>query len=228
LDNTADGIEVSGPSASTVRIRDLTLEDNGSSLVSTGTNDVTIIITDVRKIVVDEPGPGPDPEYTITTSRTLNNGINTTGTITATGVQYDLDGLNGGYDTNADGDFEDPGDAPPTEPELPSWFVKNHWQDMIYAAYPSAETLPGDDDPAAACVEGTNCLTLNGVPPINNNKRAIVMAAGSVLPTNLSRPNASRNAYFEGENAEPANEIFEKTAQSATSNDQIRVLATSP
>ncbi len=137
---------------------------------------------------------------------TFDSSVSTvTGSLSISGIKYDLD--------------VDAG-------ELPEWFVKNRWQDLIYVAYPSVETVPGGA--ATACIVGTNCLTLNGVPPINNNKRAIVMAAGSVLPTNLSRPNASRNAYFEGENAEPANEIFEKTAQSATSNDQIRVLATSP
>lgn len=220
-DNTSDGAAITGPDTSTVRRRHLTLEDNGSSLLSSGPNSVSITITDDRMIVATEPSY--NTTYTTTATRTLNNDADTTGVIATTGIQFDID-LDGfaGRDANTDGDFDDSGDLQPTDPEIPEWFAKNDWQDFIYAAYPTAEALPGG---GTLCTAGAGCLTVNGVAP-SNNKRALLVAAGPDLSSN--RPSANPTDYFEGQNASPGDEVFEKTTASATNNDQIRVIATTP
>ena len=61
--------------------------------------------------------------YQLTGTGSIEFDANTTGTMAVNGIQYDID---------VDND------------ELPSWFVDNGWHALIYLAYASGETLPGD------------------------------------------------------------------------------------
>lgn len=133
--------------------------------------------------------------------------------IDVTRIQYDLD--TNTYTTV------------PTGPEIPPWFVANNWHHLIYVAYPTIEDPPGS---AAVCVPATDCLTLNGVGTPTNNKRALVISAGSDLDGTTARPNNVLAEYLEGENSSPAgNGVFVRQQPlNGVFNDQVRVVRTSP
>ncbi|MDH3221894.1 MAG: hypothetical protein OEO19_20375, partial [Gammaproteobacteria bacterium] len=61
-------------------------------------------------------------------------------------------------------------------PELPRWAQTNGWHDMLQAAY-SSEVRPGGDN---VCTPGVDCLTLQDVGGITNNKRALLVLSGGV------------------------------------------------
>jgi hypothetical protein len=145
--------------------------------------------------------------------RTLDVDGTSTGNIDITGIQYDLD-------TNTYATV-------PTGPEIPPWFVANNWHHLIYVAYPTVEDPPGS---AAVCVPGTDCLTLNGVDTPIDNKRALVISAGSDLDVTTPRPNNVLAEYLEGENSSPAgNGVFARQQPlNGVFNDQVRVVRTSP
>lgn len=145
--------------------------------------------------------------------RTLDVDGTSTGNIDITGIQYDLD-------TNTYATV-------PAGPEIPPWFVANNWHHLIYAAYPTVEDPPGS---AAVCVPGTDCLTLNGVGTPINNKRALVISAGSDLDVITPRPNNVLAEYLEGENSSPTgNGVFARQQPlNGAFNDQVRVVRTSP
>ncbi|MBI4006130.1 MAG: hypothetical protein HY356_05635 [Gammaproteobacteria bacterium] len=147
---------------------------------------------------------------------------NTTGTISTSGIQYDLDV--DGIDDNDDGDYADAGEV---SPELPEWFVKNEWHHLVYIAYPASEAISGG---ATACVPGTDCLVLDGAGAPDNDKRAIAIIAGEDLTTDTTRPNGTLSDYFESENSNVVSDgIFEiRQDPDDTFNDQVKVIATSP
>ncbi len=119
-----------------------------------------------------------------------------------------------------------------TTNELPDWFIANKWQHLVYVAFSSGDA-PGA---AAACVTGTNCLTLNGAGAPDNNKRALVVAAGmeinKTLDSNCSaitevaqdRTNGYINEYFESENCDQADDEYKDLIITDTFNDQVRVI----
>lgn len=139
----------------------------------------------------------------------------TTGTISTMGIKYDLD-----VDNN----------------ELPTWFVQNGWQDLMYVGYASGEPLPGDTTVGQDCVTlGTNCISVDdgGVddslldgPVITGGVRAVALSAGVDLTPATVRPNGTLGDYFEVDNA-VVDDIFMKES-TVNNNDQIRVLATAP
>ena len=129
----------------------------------------------------------------------------TTGTINVKNIQYDLD-------TNTK--------------ELPAWVVSQDWDQLIYVAYASLESLPGSTPP---CTAGTDCLTVENDTLPNDNKRALIVLSGPALAgQNRSVAGGSLSDYFEGENATPTDRKFEKQTESAMFNDKIEVISTSP
>jgi hypothetical protein len=116
--------------------------------------------------------------------------------------------------------------------DIPSWFINNDWHKLIYVAYSAGDT-PGA---AAACVAGTDCLTLTGAGTPSNNKNAIVVAAGmeinTILDTNCNnivstaqnRTNGTINEYYELGNCNAGDDNFQKQFTTNTFNDQARVV----
>jgi hypothetical protein len=99
-----------------------------------------------------------------------------------------------------------------------AWFISNEWYRQTYYAA-SIGYLPGG---AGGC---TPCLTVNNIASPNNNKRAILILAGRAL-NGSTRPSASLSDYLEGENATPADFIYEHRQGSPTSiNDRVVVLS---
>lgn len=108
---------------------------------------------------------------------------------------------------------------------LGSWFAGNDWQDVMYYAV-SSGYVPGGGNACNPPPGGTPpyCLTLNG----NNggtDKRALVIMTGSAFAGH-THPSANTSDYLEGENATPADDIFENSARSSTFNDHV--LSVSP
>lgn len=197
---------INNPTDTTTRTRNVIL--NGSL----PTQSAAIRITDTY--IGDDPSTG----CTSTITSTIGTGeINfvalTTGTLESTNIQYDLD-----IDDN----------------ELPSWFYKNEWQNLIYIAYATGEALPGDTTdttpadgvPDNVCTSGTDCLVLNNSGSPNNDKRALAIIAGEDL--SAARPSGVLLNYLEGENSSPIDSTFVKGQTTVNFNDQIKVISTSP
>jgi hypothetical protein len=113
---------------------------------------------------------------------------------------------------------------------MPEWFLNNGWHKLIYVAY-SAGDAPG----AAACTAGNNCLTINGIGTPNNDKQAIVIAAGEPIDTtrdsacnviasvSQDRTSGNKNEYYELENCN-ADDTFDKQPVSPTFSDQVKII----
>ena len=119
--------------------------------------------------------------------------------------------------------------------DLPDWFYNNNWHHLIYLAYASGESLPGDTTdttpadgiPDNACKTlGTQCLVLNNSGTPSDDKRALAMIAGGDLTA--SRPSGNFGDYFENQNATPQDDNFWKGQATAAFNDQIKVISVSP
>ena len=117
-----------------------------------------------------------------------------------------------------------------SDDEIPAWFVKNKWHQLVYIAY-SADYAPGG---GADCVTNGNCLTLDGY--VGNDKQALVIIAGeetntildstcsTIAETAQNRSTGLINEYFEMENCDPGDDIFQHASGSATYNDQDRII----
>lgn len=108
--------------------------------------------------------------------------------------------------------------------EIPDWFIRNNWQQLIYVAYSNGDT------PAIAsvCTTGTDCLTLSGGGMPNNNKRALAIIAGQELSTQ-NRSTGILNTYYEGSNnVLNDSDTFQKATLSTSFNDQVRIFNTAP
>jgi hypothetical protein len=117
--------------------------------------------------------------------------------------------------------------------DIPSWFINNDWHKLVYVAY-SAGDAPGA---AAACVAGTNCLTINSVDntgapvvkTINNN--ALVVSAGMEISTTLdsncnnivetvqNRSSGTINEYYELDNCNAGDDAFQQNETGNFNND---------
>lgn len=106
-----------------------------------------------------------------------------------------------------------------TTDEIPEWFVRNNWHQLIYIAY-SADYVPGG---AANCSVSGNCLTLSGAGLPDDDKQALVFIAGKELATQ-KRSTAGIDDYFELENASQSDDIFQHAAISTTYNDQDKII----
>lgn len=116
--------------------------------------------------------------------------------------------------------------------DIPAWLVANDWHKLVYVAYSKAGDTPG----AAACVAGTNCLTLNPAgASVNNDKQAILISAGEEINTTLdkdcqsvssrkqNRANGTINEYFESRNCKQ-DKYFQKQAATSAFNDLLRIV----
>ena len=139
-------------------------------------------------------------------------------------------------------DIEIQVDAGDTSYDLPLWFTENKWHRLIYVAA-SEKVLPevfALDPPGVAdlCIEGTDCLRVDGLSP-DNNKEILVIAAGPPLATQDRLTGTVCGAvepsflcdYFEGENADfdfdesgPPPPTFEHTPIGDAFNDQVKIV----
>ena len=219
VDNAAaTAVNVNDPTATSVRTRDVT-----SDIASlTGVSNGTIQIDDTYTSYYPPCGPPTPPPVIDTETRTLtiNVGV-TTGTMNSQGIHYDID--TDGLDLNADDDYDD---ADEFSPELPEWFVKNNWHQLVLIAYPGSEVIPGG---AVTCVVGTDCLVLNGAGGTNNNNRAIAIIAGEDLTPASPRPNNDVTDYLEAENTSSLDGVLEKRQYpDNVFNDQVKIISTAP
>lgn len=127
-----------------------------------------------------------------------------------------------------------------TNGDIPSWFVNNDWHKLIYVAISTGDA-PGT---GVDCAAGANCLAVNfvksGTTTVNNTIRALVIAAGAEInkvldstcsaqaSTTQNRANGTINEYFESENCDQSDDLFQEQSDADDYNDQIRILATSP
>jgi hypothetical protein len=118
------------------------------------------------------------------------------------------------------------------------WFIKNEWFRETYFAL-----APGYQPGGSGTCSAPNCVSVSGLPPLtypppNNNKRAILVLAGTQINGASSRqsapPPANLSDYFEGVNANPptnlnyvhrAGSIGLLTPGGAAINDRVVVLA---
>jgi type II secretory pathway pseudopilin PulG len=116
-----------------------------------------------------------------------------------------------------------------TNPNI-AWFIANQWYRQTYYAmalgYAPGVIAPGNP---AACNPPTAtappCLTVNNLPGTTNNKQAILIFAGRALD-NQVHPSGTLSDYLEGQNATPADLIFEhRTGVSTTINDRVVVVS---
>lgn len=105
---------------------------------------------------------------------------------------------------------------------LPAWFTDSNWQRvMVYAISPGY--APGGGN-ACVVLPGTpSCLTVNGSGG-GSDKRAIIVMAGAVVGSQV-RPSGTLANYFEGENATPADFVYENQIRSGSFNDHVLVIA---
>ena len=61
--------------------------------------------------------------------------------------------------------------------ELPPWFIKNKWHQLLYIAY-SAGFVPGG---GSHCIAGVDCLIVRGLANRANDREALVVSAGMTL-----------------------------------------------
>lgn len=78
------------------------------------------------------------------------------------------------------------------------WFVRNQWYRNIF--YAVAQNNTADVLPSVGGCGSGNCLRFND--PATRNIRALLVLAGSGLPTRLPRPNNNRLAYVEDQNGD--------------------------
>ena len=200
-----DGIVENSPTAASQRTRNLDL---------TGTFSAAVPAASMNLTVTDDFVPGVQyPNYNITNmqaTHTLTSDADTTGTLAANNLLYDLDVDDG---------------------ELPQWFVGNGWQELIYLSYASGEPVPG------STVVGQDCNTLPGscltvvADGLTNTAtaRAVAISAGVDLTPGASpRPNGTLTDYFEGENSSPIDDAFIKNDITIANNDQTRIIAVAP
>jgi hypothetical protein len=192
-------VTINDPTSTTFRTRDVTLSGN------IPTQAVAIVIADVY--IGDDPATGCFSTITVVNHIRGISFISgtTTGMISTLGIQYDID---------------------VDDIELPEWFVKNKWHELVYIAYPpvTAEPVPGG---ATACTAGIDCITLNIGSNPHNDIRALAIIAGKEDPGSdtQTRPSSSLSDYFEDENNSPGDDTFEKLAISSSYNDQVRIIA---
>ncbi|RKZ71746.1 MAG: hypothetical protein DRQ48_02545, partial [Gammaproteobacteria bacterium] len=108
--------------------------------------------------------------------------------------------------------------------EIPAWFIANNWHQLTYVAYSAGDSPGGGVD---CTVAGGTCLTLTGGGAPANNKRALVVSAGSPLAAQ-DRSSSLIADYFENENNDANDDNAETGGIISTFNDQIRIIDTSP
>lgn len=110
--------------------------------------------------------------------------------------------------------------------ELPEWFIDNEWHKLIYAAI-SESMIPGE---GKSCVSKSNCLTLNGDNPSNDNEAIIVIAGAELDSVNQDRtgavtPLVDITDYFELGNNTEEDDVFEYWKNNSDFNDQVKIIS---
>ena len=109
-----------------------------------------------------------------------------------------------------------------TSGELPTWFIKNKWHQLLYVAY-SSEFAPGGD---GACTTASDCLVLRSILTTANDREALVVSSGMELAAQ-DRSSGALVDYYEDENATlHTDDIFANGAITPEFNDQA--VAVSP
>jgi hypothetical protein len=112
---------------------------------------------------------------------------------------------------------------PPTSGSDLRWFLNNNWQQWTYYAA-SQRYSPG----GLGNCSGTSppCLTVNNYSPLpNNDKQALLIFSGRAL-TGKTQPSGQLTDYFEGENATPADSVFEERSMVTSAfNDHVLVIS---
>lgn len=205
-DSSADGVDIVAPTNIDNRTRNLTVNstDDASALFAANST-ITITVQDDRTLSVTMSDTSIQ-NYNTTSTRTLTNNAATTGSISATGLIYDLDVDNS---------------------ELPIWFTANDWQDLIYVNYASGEPLPGNTTAGQDCVTlGASCLTVSRNGAAINNVRASAVSAG--IDLNAARPSGLLTDYMDNVENTDLDDTFLKNTESTTYNDQTRIISTAP
>jgi len=106
-----------------------------------------------------------------------------------------------------------------TAPNI-DWFISNQWYRQTYYA-----VAPGWVSGAVGACSPPTCLTVNNLAAPTNNKRAILVLGGRALD-GQTHPSGNVGDYLEGQNATPADLIFEHRAGSPTTiNDRVVVVS---
>lgn len=223
-DTSANGADINPPTNINIRTRDLTINsaDDAAALFA-GNSTITITVEDDRQVSTPLDGGGTYTNVIPTSARVLTNDADTTGSITATGVMYDID--IDGYDGNGDGDYDD---ANEIQPEIPAWFVENGWHELMYLTYASDEPLPGDTTAGQDCNSLGTCLSININGSANNVVRAAALSAGIALAGQNRVATPDETDYFDNVENTDADEDFLKNRTTTTYNDQTRIISTAP
>lgn len=112
--------------------------------------------------------------------------------------------------------------------DLPSWFVKNKWQQYVYADYANG-FIPGG---TGSCTAGTDCLEVGGSLGTDDTE-ALVLSAGRFLESGIcqadglpqDRGKGRLCDYFEDENATDGDDTFRKDSESGDFNDKLMVVS---
>ncbi len=108
-----------------------------------------------------------------------------------------------------------------TSGDLPHWFVKNRWRQLLYVAY-AAGFAPGG---RGACAAGIDCLGVRGPAVVMDDRPALAAAAGMALP-GQRRSSGLLADYYEEDNATLyADDLFTAGERTDTFNDQLVVVS---
>ncbi len=194
------------PTAADIRRRDVSLTAVNPVFIPAQVNAITVVETMTGQVDVLGFFCIPLINFVVET-RTSTFDADTEGSIAVNGIHYDIDIDN---------------------TELPTWFVSNDWQELIYLAYASGEPLPGNTAAGQDCFTlATNCLSVDADNIVTPNVRAVVVTAGADLTPGTARPNANLADYFELENS-IVDDLFMKDKISNAANDRTRIIATAP
>jgi type II secretory pathway pseudopilin PulG len=111
-----------------------------------------------------------------------------------------------------------------TNPNI-DWFISNQWYRQTYYVVATgwAPNGVGGCNPPVSTAPA--CLTVNNLPAPTNNKQAILILAGRALD-GQTHPSGSVADYLEGQNATPADLVFEHRAGAPTTiNDRVVVVS---
>ncbi len=114
-----------------------------------------------------------------------------------------------------------------TDPNA-GWFISNQWYKQVYYAV-SPAWVPGGPSP---CVPSggpaSTCLTVNNLPPsyLQTNDKQVILVLGGRALNGTVRPSSSLGDYLEGQNATPADFVYEHRSGTPTSiNDRVVVVS---
>ena len=107
--------------------------------------------------------------------------------------------------------------------ELPAWFLKNRWHQLIYVAYADGFKPSG----SGSCTPGTDCLEIEGT--LNSDDReALVISAGMELETAVCPDTSAQNRsngrlcdYYEDENADDSDNLYSRDKPVDLFNDKL-------